>query len=70
MGELVTEATVEVFSGGKWTPVYVNEVPLAVEDGRAWRRRDVERAAATNTQAMPVRVIDSAGVVVQQWGRP
>jgi hypothetical protein len=72
MGELVTEARVEIRCNEhpgagcqQWAIVSGRlVVPEAVEMGRAIRCEDIE----ANVDRC-VRVIDSAGAVVQQWGR-
>ncbi len=72
MSNLVTEARVELYSVGSWgslgKPV---AIPKAVEAGRMYRRLEIEQSVYPDAApACPVRVIDSAGVVVQQWGKP
>jgi hypothetical protein len=78
MGELVTEARVEgyVASMGQWLRVkgpkdtsLEGTVPEAVEMGRRVLANDL-RFSEVEGRPMPVRVVDSAGVVVAQWGRP
>lgn len=74
--ELVTDARVEVWVGGKnkrWLPVkgQSGTVPFAVERGRAYRAGDLQDVAEGHRKAAaPVRVIDTAGKVVAQWGKP
>lgn len=69
MGELVTEARVEMYHPDKrrWFGVRGEEgtVPRMVERGRACCA--LERYSPS---PWPVRVVDSAGTVVAQWGRP
>jgi hypothetical protein len=46
-------------------------IPEAIVEGRAHRRYELEGEVFPDApRACPVRVIDSAGVVVEQWGRP
>jgi hypothetical protein len=77
MAELVTEAKSEVWcqSFGEWFDLdgpdahdEPRTIPHAVEEGRAFRARELQRGVTPLPR--PVRVIDSAGVVVAQWGRP
>jgi hypothetical protein len=74
MAELVTEARVEIFIYsecvdhlGDWVSASLElAVPAAVEQGRHLRHNYVR----IQHEKQPVRVVDSAGVVVAQWGRP
>jgi hypothetical protein len=73
MAELVAEARVELYVSHEhsWMPVkdQSGTAPAAVEMGRrCWA--DEREAEVIDGTAAPVRVIDSAGVVVVQWGRP
>lgn len=72
MSALVTEAYVERRVLGIWRgergPI---PIPEAIEVGRALRRTELQHVNASgDVYAFPVRVIDSAGAVVAQWGRP
>jgi hypothetical protein len=76
MGELVTEAKIELFGPIMgWQAMTVGtipgmSVPYAVERARfLWRYAEKHGRNETGPPT-PVRVIDSAGVVVEQWGRP
>ncbi len=72
MSNLVTEARVEIYSLGTWGRITNDATtPESVESGRLWRRKEIEQAVFPDEPPpRPVRVIDSAGVVVAQWGKP
>lgn len=77
MSELVTEARVEHYVLGlqQWVPAcwldgrrVEGTVPEMVEAGRSRRRQELETRHPPGNE--PIRVVDSAGTVVAQWGRP
>lgn len=73
MSGLVTEARVEIFMPDGATRTWracckdSMSVPEAVEHGRHVRCNYLTHADPITS---PVRVIDAAGAVVEQWGRP
>jgi hypothetical protein len=75
MAELVTEARAEYWARFKkrWLPLHgrTGTIPAVVEMGRTSWAAMLQRAAVRpSRRASPVRVVDSAGNVVEQWGRP
>lgn len=72
MSELVTEARVDVHHDGSWDEgTRWLPVPEATDVARnivCFERGTEDRNA--DYHGCPVRVVDSAGVVVAQWGRP
>lgn len=54
-----------------WEPMPPSmSIPHAIDEGRAKRRYELQAEVfPDSTPAAPIRVIDSAGNVVQQWGR-
>jgi hypothetical protein len=73
LSEFVTDAGVEWFHCGGWERYekWERPIPEAVDRARfvvaAERHREV---FPDEPRACPVRVVDSAGTVVQQWGQP
>lgn len=45
-------------------------IPEATTEALAIFRYLIQRAAARNMPPAPVRVVDSSGAVVAQWGKP
>lgn len=75
MSELVTEARAEYWATNKrkWLPLYkrTGTVPAVVEMGRTARALELQgHEKRPRCKACPVRVVDSTGTVVAQWGRP
>lgn len=71
---MITEARVEAHVGKRgWLPVkgQSGTVPFAVERGRSFRAGSLQDVEEGRRKASaPVRVVDSSGAVVAQWGKP
>lgn len=66
---MITEARVEIATrrGKRWiSPSSPRSIPAAVELGRSVRADELRRMSPPRA----VRVVDSAGAVVAQWGTP
>lgn len=73
---MITEARVEYFMMGlqAWMRGFSEgkklegTIPHMLEAGRQYRRRELESRRPPGPA--PVRVVDSSGAVVAQWGKP
>lgn len=80
----ITEARVEIHVMGGWERLRFSHIepfgapliplmsiPEAIIEGRAARRYGLEAEVFPDApSASPIRVVDSAGAVVAQWGTP
>lgn len=70
---MITEARVEMLEQGAWIPApgfstISTTIPHAIEEGRLLRAHEL-RSECFSYKPAPIRVVDSSGTVVAQWGK-